>query len=134
MKKILLKFVLPVFLMPSIVFATHNEPLSVVQAGGKAVKERDGKKQYQLLCPDQQKKNRATLETANWVTGVSSPQIGGFRIARLKKKQDSTEFLIIYQIILSSKSVGSVSDQLRIKNGCITQFNYLSPSDERPTR
>ena len=65
MKKILLKFVLPVFLMPSIVFATHNEPLSVVQAWGKAVKERDGKKQYQLLCPDQQKKNRATLEAAD---------------------------------------------------------------------
>jgi len=116
-----------VLFVPTIVLAT-NEPMDIVKAWAKATKERDGKKQYQLLCSDQQDKNKAGLEALNWVTGVSSPGIGDYKISKLTVKRGTSVFLINYQIVLQTKPVGSVSDKLYIKNGCIAKFRYLSPA------
>lgn len=132
-KNLLGKISLLVILIPSIALAT-DDPAKVVEGWAKAAKERDGKKQYQLLCADQQDKTRATLESLNWVTGVSSPGIGKYKITKLTQKQDTTDFLVKYQIILQGKSVGTVSDQLQVKNGCISKFKYLSPTDEKPSK
>jgi hypothetical protein len=134
LKKLILKLVLPVFFIPSIVLATsHHSPIQVIQAWGEAVKLRDGKKQYQLLCPDQQAKNHAALQAINWVTGVSSPQVGAYKIEKITHKHGESDFLVRYQILLNHKLVGTVSDTIQVKHGCIAQFNYLSPSGERPT-
>lgn len=138
MKKLISKIIFPLLLIPSIALATNNDPMQVVQAWAKAVKARDGKKQYQLLCPEQQAQNRASLESTNWVTGVSSPQIGEFKIEKMKEskmqKRPAVIFSVKYQIILSGHPVGTVSDRLQVKNGCIAQFNYLSPSNVYPSR
>lgn len=132
-KNFLVKFGFIIVLIPSLTFAVNN-PLKVVQAWAKAAQERNGKKQYQLLCKDQQNKNRANLKSTHWVTGVSSPRIGSFKINKLTKKQGSSVYLVNYQIVLQGKSVGMVTDQLLVKNGCIAEFKYLSPTEGEPTQ
>lgn len=130
--KLLLKIILIIFI-PALSFATHD-PLKIAHNWAKAAKERNGKKQYQLLCKDLQNKNRANLESTNWVTGVSSPRIGNYKITKLPQKKGSTNVLVKYQIILQNKVEGSVSDILKIKNGCIAEFKYLSPTEEEPSK
>lgn len=105
-----------------------NNPLNIVQTWAKAVKERNGKKQYSLLCKQQQNKNRATLQELNWVTGVSSPSVGNFKITQLKQNQYS----VSYQILLQNKDVGRIADTIQVTNGCISSFKYLSPSAVAP--
>jgi len=114
-------------LLPTIVLAI-NEPITVVKAWAQAAKERNGKKQYQLLCTDQRNKNKAILESLNWVTGVSSSGIGDYKITKLTEKRGTMIFLIKYQIILQNKPIGIVSDQLTVQKGCIIKFKYLSPT------
>ena len=126
LKKIITATTILLILAPSISIAATNRPLTIANDWATAAKERNGKKQYQLLCKDQKKKNYADLKELNWVTGVSSPQIGSYTI--VPSQQNKNEFLVKYQIILNDKAIGSVTDTLQIKNNCIAKFNYLSPS------
>jgi hypothetical protein len=131
LKRIVSGFGVVAVLLPTMVLAM-NDPVKVVRAWAQAAKERDGKKQYQLLCANQRNKNKAALVSLNWVTGVSSPSIGDYKITKLSEKRGSTVFLIKYKVTLQKKSVGIVSDKLFVKNRCITKFKYLSPTEGIP--
>jgi hypothetical protein len=94
--------------------------------------------QYMMLCPDLQNKNLATLESLNWVTGVSSPQISGFKVQ--KSATEDNTYNIQYQIAMGNKIIGTVTDKISVQKAnpqssqrwCIRQFNYLSPSTITP--
>lgn len=129
-KKLLVTLAFIIVLIPSTTLAV-NDSQKIVKAWAKAAQERNGKKQYLLLCKNQQNKNRADLESTHWVTGVSSPSIGDYKIIKLPKKHGAF-FLVKYQIVLQGKSVGTVTDKLQIKNGCIAEFKYLSPTEGEP--
>ena len=124
---------LVLILMPSIAIAANN-PMQTAEAWAKAVQGRDGKKQYQLMCIDLQKANYDTLQSDNWVTGVSSPQVKTFSIEKGKQNKGTVDYLVKYQMIAGGEIIGSVTDQLQVKNGCISGFKYLSPSDADPTQ
>lgn len=132
-KQFLVKLGFIIVLIPCLTLA-GNKPQQVVQAWAKAAQERNGKKQYLLLCKDQKNKNRANLESTHWVTGVSSPGIGSYKITKLAKKHGTDVFLVKYRIVLQGKSIGTVTDKLRVKNGCIAEFKYLSPTEGEPTQ
>lgn len=111
-----------------------KKPAEIVAAWATAAKSRDGKIQYALLCPDQQKKYRKTFENLNWVTGVSSPQIKSFKVSTLKQNDAFSEFNIRYEVGFNQHSAGFVVDRLRVADGCIARFKYLSPAGMRPVK
>ena len=109
-------------------------PAAVVKAWAEAAKNRNGAVQYMLLCPNLQKANLAQLKELNWVTGVSSPWISGYKILPTKI---TNKFAIQYQFSDGSKAIQQTSDYIEVKpinipsnptqHWCISKFSDLSP-------
>jgi hypothetical protein len=118
-----------------------TNPKGVATAWAEAAKNRNGAVQYMLLCPELQKANLNTLEGLNWVTGVSSPQIKGYKISAPHQKDQNWEFDIQYQLAMSGKTVGVTNDHIQVtkvnpasgssQQWCIGKFNLLSPAQGR---
>lgn len=112
-----------------------DTPKAVATAWAQAVKDRNGKAQYMLMCSELQKANFSNFKALNWVTGVSSPWISSYKI----RAQSASKFSIQYQFSLSTGIVGMVTDYIHIiridskvnssQRFCVSKFKYLSPVD-----
>lgn len=134
-KKFLKLLPLPILIfisLTSLASPTVAQPGDIAKSWAEAAKNRNGKAQYQLMCPVLQKKYYKELTGLNWVTGVSSPQIASYKVLKLQMKQDRATYIIRYELATNNKKLGSVTDRIRILNGCIDHFILLSPAAERP--
>lgn len=123
-----------------LLFVNHSfasdTPKAFVTAWAQAVKDRNGKAQYLLMCPELQKANFQNLKALNWVTGVSSPWISRYKII----SRSMSKFSVEYQFSLSNGIVGTVTDDIIINRFdhktnsswqyCVSKFNDLSPVDK----
>lgn len=118
-----------------------KSPAAVAKTWAQAAKDRNGAVQYMLLCPELQAAKLSTLKELNWVTGLSSPQVGTYKITPGKSNNNLWRYDVTYQIVLNNKIYGSNVDHLQLiktpdKNSsqqwCIKQFNLLSPAADKP--
>lgn len=65
-------------------------PREAVETWAKGVKERNGALQYAVLSPELKEQKRDDYENCGWVTGVSSPWIGGYHIISESKTAEDT--------------------------------------------
>jgi hypothetical protein len=73
----------------------------------KAIKNRDGKAQYELLSAELQPEFKDYYESINWVTGVSSPWVNGWRI-----EASGNQAIVFYENETSERFAGYTIDTL----------------------
>ncbi|WP_134684630.1 DL-endopeptidase inhibitor IseA family protein [Brevibacillus migulae] len=97
----------------------------------KSHESRNGALLFALLTPEQQRSNLATFVEQNWVLGVSSPWVKGYRINKVDEKNEttmdytvelmeytSTGFMGTEQVTVSLKKEGTswrISDYKQVK-------------------
>jgi hypothetical protein len=112
-------------------------PQGVALTWAKSAKNRNGAVQYMLMCPDLQHKNLSNLESLNWVTGTSSPQISDFKLLTQQKTSNSWIFTIQFNFSMNNRRIGTDVEKITVipsnssdnssQQFCISKFNHLSP-------
>ena len=114
-----------------------TSPKEVASKWAEAVKNRNGAVQYMLQCPNLQKSTLNSFIELNWVTGVSSPWVSGYKITALQAKESIQPFTIHYTLAASSPINWSNIDTISVvalkNNGdssqqwCISELKQSSP-------
>jgi len=91
---------------------------------GKAVQNRDGKAQYDLMSPELQKRVYEDYQNRNWVTGQSSPWVDGYTV----KPGDHTA-VVTYTYMTSTGFAGYYLQTLSfvMENGQSVISDYTEP-------
>jgi len=91
---------------------------------GKAVQNRDGKAQYDLMSSELQKRVYEDYQNRNWVTGQSSPWVDGYTV----KPGDNTA-VVTYTYMTSTGFAGYYLQTLSFvtENGQLTISDYTEP-------
>jgi hypothetical protein len=99
----------------------------VASQWAKAIQDRDGRAQYELLSADLQSEFHDCYENANWVTGMSSPWVNSFTI-----EVSGNSAIVFYEGMTSTGFAGYTIDSLsfteedgQLKIGGVDGYNNL---------
>mgnify|MGYP001319030587 CR=1 FL=1 len=94
---------------------TAETPQEAARTWAKGVKNRNGAVQFAVLSPELKEKTRSHYESIHWVTGVSSPWVDEFHIAKERETGDgSWEFEIEFHLKTSTGDAGMEAASLKV--------------------
>lgn len=112
-------------------------PEQAAEAWAKGVKMRNGALQFAVLSPELRKQKQDEYESMGWVTGVSSPWVESYNIAKQTQTPDGNwEYQVQLALMTSTGDAGSTMATLLVKqyeeNWFIAQISevHLPPASK----
>lgn len=85
---------------------------AAVQLWAKAVKERNGAAQYAVFAPELRQQTLAAFEEWNWVTGLSSPWVDSYEVAKANNAE--AMYTVTFKLKTSTGSAGEGAVQVSV--------------------